>query len=102
MSKVTYKSTSPWALTNQTSWYLGVYADRPIPANGSDQTIVIDKRWESRPDLLSYDLYGSTEYWWIFMRRNMNIIQDPIYDLVAGLSIYVPSKERLDIILNSR
>ncbi len=48
-----------------------------------------------RPDLLSYMLYKTPEYWWVFMRMNMDLIRDPIWDFTAGTVIRVPTLERL-------
>jgi hypothetical protein len=52
-----------------------------------------------RPDLLSYDLYGSVAYWWIFLARNINVIRDPIWDMVAGMAIYVPTASRIQTLI---
>ena len=48
-----------------------------------------------RPDLLAYDLYGSIKLWWIFSQRNMDIIKDPIYDMVPGVKIFLPKSSNL-------
>ena len=46
-----------------------------------------------RPDILSYDLYGTTEYWWILMWYN-SIVN--ISDLVSGVQINFPSKTSIE------
>lgn len=46
-----------------------------------------------RPDLISYKLYGTDQYWWILMKYNQ--ISDPWNDIVEGNIIYVP--DSLDI-----
>jgi len=28
--------------------------------------------------------------WWVFAARNPDVIQDPIFDLNAGVQIYIP------------
>ena len=38
---------------------------------------------------MAYDLYDDQNLWWVFAPRNMDIIQDPIYDIEAGLKIYI-------------
>jgi hypothetical protein len=91
MGVVTYKPTSPYAITPQTSFYLGYLAYRAIIPSEDDVLITIDQKYQNRPDLLSQTLYNTTDYWWVFMIRNPDIIQDPIYDLVAGTQLYVPS-----------
>ena len=48
---------------------------------------------KNRPDLLAYDLYGDVSLWWTFSVRNPNIIQDPVFDFVPGVEIFIPTKE---------
>lgn len=95
MSKVNYPSTSPYAITPQTSWNIGLYNHRAIPADKADRQILIGLKYNLRPDRLAFDLYGSSDYWWVFMVRNMNIIRDPIWDFQAGVTIFVPSAAHL-------
>jgi len=33
--------------------------------------------------------------WWVFTQRNLDVIQDPIFDFRAGVEIYVPKKSGL-------
>lgn len=99
MSRITYSASSPYAITQQTSWYLGPIRLRLIPSDTSDRYIAITSSYEYRPDTLSYDLYGTPAYWWIFMIRNMDQIRDPIWDLKSGMAIYVPTLERLQKLL---
>lgn len=87
-----YGGSSPYYKTTNTRFYLGRYVDRPIPSDGGDILVELTAKYENRPDLLAYDLYGDTRLWWVFYRRNLNIIKDPIFDFVAGMQIYVPSK----------
>jgi hypothetical protein len=42
-----------------------------------------------RPDLLAYDLYGDAGLWWVFIQRNLDVLQDPILDFVPGTQIYI-------------
>ena len=44
---------------------------------------------------IAYDLYNNTKLWWVFAQRNMDVIKDPIYDLVAGIKIYIPQGPKL-------
>jgi hypothetical protein len=50
----------------------------------------VASKYENRPDLLAYDLYGDSRLWWVFAVRNPSVIKDSIYDLVSGVSIYIP------------
>ena len=93
---MTYSKYSPYSNTKQTTWYLGQMEYKSIPAHGTDQFITIESMYEHRPDLLAEKLYGTTELWWIFAMRNSETIVDPIYDLVAGLTIWTPTKTRIE------
>lgn len=95
MSKVEYQPSSPYSATQQTSWYLSNYEPRTINRDGTDLLKILETKYEHRPDLLSYDLYGSPNFWWIFMVVNPDAIKDPIYDFKAGMVIYVPTANRL-------
>lgn len=98
MTKTTYSSTSPYSTTPQVNTYLeyldfwnGAY----IFPSTSDSRYVVQSKYDKRPDLLSYDLYGTTGWWWIFAIRNPDVIQDPIYGLKTGIVIYLPDKSNL-------
>lgn len=99
MSKVSYRSSSQYAATPQSSWFLANYVDRNIPSDGTDQLITLGTKYYLRPDLLSYDLYSNTDFWWVFTVLNPDVIIDPIYDMLPGISIYVPTRERLSSLL---
>lgn len=52
-----------------------------------------------RPDMLSYRIYGESQYWWILCK--INKIDDMWNDMYIGMDIIVPSMQ--DIIeFNSR
>lgn len=99
MSTVNYKPSSPYYDTPQTSWYLSNYEPRNIPRDGTDKLKILEPKYENRPDLLSYDLYGTPNFWWVFMVVNPNEIKDPIYDFKPGLTFYTPTMSRLMNIL---
>jgi alpha-L-fucosidase len=92
----TYKKTSPWANTTQNKLYLNLLEIRPVPAESDDFQYVIENQYKHRPDLLSYDLYGTPKLWWVFVQRNMSVLKDPIYDFEPGVSIFVPKKTSLE------
>ena len=91
----TYQNTSPWYITEQNSLYLDILKIRPVPADTRDTNYIIETKYKNRPDLLSYDLYGTPKLWWVFAQRNMDVIKDPVYDLVAGIKIYLPQGPKL-------
>lgn len=86
-----YPNTSPWFKTKQNSVYLEPMVYRPITIDPNDKEYVIEQKYMYRPDLLSFDLYGTPKLWWIIIQRNLDVIQDPIYDFVHGLTIRIPS-----------
>jgi len=87
---INYSKYSPYSSTDQSSGYLGIWSPRNIPLEVDDVLFEIPDKYHHRPDLLSYDLYDTVKLWWVFAMRNPNIIQDPIFDLVSGTSIYLP------------
>lgn len=95
MTKIIYKTVSPYALTPQSNWSIGLYNHRSIPSFGDDRAYTIERKYHNRPDWLAYHLYGDSELYWVFMVRNMNVIRDPIWDFEEGVEIYITSKENL-------
>lgn len=92
---VAYSKTSPYSNTNSYRFFLDV-ADIPnIPKDPSDVAYEIDAIYRHRPDLLAYDLYNDPALWWVFAIRNPNTIEDPIYDFIPGITIYIPKKETI-------
>lgn len=45
---------------------------------------IVTSRQQYRPDLLSYDLYGNSNYWWTIVLLNRDTLKDPIRDLKTG------------------
>ena len=91
MALVTYDPSSVYYSTPQNSYYLGFWQPTYVAPSANDQTIVVAQRYRHRPDLLSFDLYGTSQLWWIFAMINPDTLQDPIYDLVPGKIIQTPS-----------
>ena len=85
-----YSPTSPYFETPQNEINLEQFVPRPITAEDDDQVYVIERTYAYRPDLLAFDLYGTPRLWWVFAQRNPDVIEDPIYDFEAGVSIQVP------------
>lgn len=90
-----YSSTSPWYNTPIKSTYLDIWEPRPIPSSTDDFEYKIQPQYNYRPDLLAFDLYGSSRLWWVFAQRNADIIFDPIYDFKTGTVIKLPKKSSL-------
>ena len=100
MTTTQYNSTSPYFLTPQTSWSLDLWAPRDIPQMDTDAPFVITQLYNTKPDLLAYDLYGDSRLWWVFAIRNPDLIKDPIYDFVTGLQIMVTDPSTLKNLLS--
>jgi hypothetical protein len=90
-----YSKTSPYYSTGTYSNFLDVMVNRSIPKLANDRIYTIDKIYHLRPNLLANDLYGYTSLWWVFAQRNPNTLKDPLFDFVAGTTIYLPSMSTL-------
>lgn len=87
---------SPWAKTELVDdLYLDILSIRSVPAEDDDVLYTIPNHYIHRPDLLAYDLYGDKNLWWVFAQRNMDIIQDPVYDIEPGVQIRLPKGSNL-------
>lgn len=95
-----YENTSPWFNTTITqNQYLDILQIRPIPAEDDDILYKVQPQYAYRPDLLAYDLYGTHKLWWVFAQRNLDIMKDPINDLLPGVQIYLPKGPNLSKLL---
>ena len=94
-----YTAKSPWYSTPIKDNYLDVFQIRPVSAEEDDFLYTIEPQYTYRPDLLAYDLYGDAALWWVFTQRNLDTIQDPVFDFVPGTEIYIPKGNSLKTIL---
>lgn len=90
-----YNQNSVYGTTPITDNGLDILNYRPIPKIDSDIEYVIQSQYNYRPDLLASDLYDDSEYWWVFKGRNPTVIEDPIFDFVAGTIIRIPKLSTL-------
>lgn len=79
-----------YANTTVKDFYLNIWEPTEISPSFSDKVIILEAKYHERPDLLSFDEYGTPSYWWVFMQVNKDIIFDPIYDFKSGIEIVVP------------
>jgi len=71
--------------------YLDVLNIDNIDINSTTtETITLEAKYEEKPDLLAYDLYGNAKLWWVFALFNQDELVDPIVDFKTGLKISVP------------
>lgn len=94
-----YSKTSPYFNTAIVNNYLDVINFRDIPKEKDDILFKLTATYEYRPDLLAYDLYKDHALWWVFAVRNKSVIKDPVFDLVAGVQIYLPKASTLQRVL---
>ena len=92
--------SSPYAKTSfRSDGTLDVLTIRPVPGFSDDVLYTIEPQYHQRPDLLAHDMYKDNRLWWIFCQRNMDTMEDPIYDLKAGTQIYLPQIDKVREIL---
>jgi hypothetical protein len=94
-----YTNTSPWYNTQTTQDYLDILTIRPVSSEVDDFLYVIESQYAYRPDLLAFDLYGEASLWWVFIQRNLDVIEDPILDFTPGKKIYIPKNSSLKSVL---
>ena len=91
-----YSETSPWGTTGTVNGqYLDVLKIRSVPKRDDDVLYEVQPQFTHRPDLLAYSVYGNSKLWWVFAQRNMDVLKDPVFDLVAGIKIYLPRADKL-------
>ena len=94
-----YNSTSPYFNTGYDQFFLDVMVNRPLPKEPDDRLMQINLTYQYRPDLLAFDLYGESALWWVFIQRNLDVLQDPVFDFIPGKKIYIPKNSSLRTIL---
>jgi len=94
-----YSNTSPYYLTTVKQDYLDILKIRPVSAEVDDYLYTIEPQYTYRPDLLAYDLYGESALWWVFIQRNLDVLEDPVFDFVPGKQIYIPKNSSLKTVL---
>lgn len=85
-----YKRTSHLRSTPIVNGYAEIYNPPIIPNFEQTEEFVITQKYDRRPDLLAYELYGEAKFWWLFVLYNKNAIVDPINDFTTGKRILVP------------
>jgi len=61
----------------------------------TDYEFTVPEAYHQKPGNLAYELYGTPKLYWIFAYFNPNLVQDPIFDIKAGMTLIIPSKQRL-------
>ena len=94
-----YDSTSPYFTTGYSQFFLDTMENRSIPKEADDTLMLINQTYQYRPDLLAYDLYSTSNLWWVFYQRNPNTLTAPPMDFKAGVQIYLPKLSTLRSVL---
>jgi hypothetical protein len=94
-----YDSTSPYFTTGYSQFFLDTMENRSIPKEADDTLMLINQTYQYRPDLLAYDLYSTSNLWWVFYQRNPNTLTAPPLDFKAGVQIYLPKLSTLRNVL---
>ena len=91
-----YNKTSPYYSTKTVgNQYLQPLKIRPVPASDDDPLYEVESPYTHRPDLLSMAVYGTPKLWWVFAQRNMDVLKDPVFDLIPGVKIYIPKPDQV-------
>ncbi len=63
------------------------YKKATYTTSQKDRFMVVNKYYEYRPDLVSFDVYGTPDFWWKVLEAN-NI--NDVFNFKAGLNIRLP------------
>jgi hypothetical protein len=88
-------NTTPYYLTEVNDYYLDILNLPELEKSPDDKYYTIESKYEFRPDLLAHELYGDSGYWYVFILRNMDKLEDPIYDFTTGKEIRLPNPRAL-------
>ena len=89
----TYGADSLYRDTQLNDQYLDVLDINNIDIDNTTTTnITIEEKYNEKPDLLAYDLYGNAKLWWVFGLFNQDELVDPILDFKTGIKINVPTR----------
>lgn len=66
-----------------------------IATSASDETYIIGHGYDERPDLLAFEIYGTSRLWWVFALKNPDVLVDPIRDFKSGTKIILPSPDTI-------
>ena len=67
---------------------LTTYKRTEFVAEGNEQTMLVTKGIEYRPDLVAFDVYGIPDVWWNILEANHMF---DVFDFKAGLTIILPN-----------
>lgn len=74
---------------NRTGWWDGY----ELASATDDIKLVLTPKYNTRPDLLAYDMYGKSTLMWLVLQYNL--IVDINTEFVTGVTVILPSKSRV-------
>jgi hypothetical protein len=72
---------------------LGWWDGFQLTSASDDITLILDSKYNRRPDLLAYDMYGKSTLMWVVLQYNL--IVDINTEFVTGATVVLPSSTRL-------
>lgn len=66
----------------------------------SDMEYIVEDKYKHRPDLIAFAFYEDWRLWWFICQFN-NIL-DPHAELVTGLVLRIPTKERVELLFSHK
>lgn len=96
---VNFDSKSFYRKTDKSGFYMGYYEPITFTPDKTDYYYVIPTKYDLKPGLLAFELYGDAQLMWVFSVYNRDIIVDPLFDFRAGKIIKIPTRQRLDSLL---
>lgn len=69
---------------------------KAIPFDSMDEIYTVEAGYEYRTDLISTKFYGTSKYDWVI--EDVNNIEDPIKDIVAGKKLIIPDKTKIYLV----
>lgn len=68
--------------------------------DSTDVRYAIEKTYEGNPQAIATVFYGDPRYWWFICQYNS--ILDPIDEIQEGRIIFIPTKDRMQLMLTGR
>lgn len=83
-----YRSSKVFFYGNDRKITFGTYKKSTQTTSETDSFLTITKAFEYRPDLVSYKVYSTPDYWWKILEFN-NMLD--IFEFKTGRNIRLPS-----------
>lgn len=68
--------------------------------NSDDTTYVVEKKFVGRLDLIAALFLGEPRYWWLVAQYNS--VLDPFDEIEEGRILYIPSLDRVRLLLSGK